>query len=152
MGKIKFGTGGFRAIIGEDFNKSNVQKVCQAISNIIVKKNLKKEICIGYDNRFMSENFAIWCAEVFAGNNINVELFDSATTTPVAMFASKKNENDFGLMITASHNPYMYNGMKVFTKNGKDADQAETTEIEKEVENIKEIYVFERTNNSKYAE
>ena len=141
MKKIKFGTGGFRAIIGEDFTKQNVQKVCQVISNLINTKNLKKEICIGYDNRFMSENFAIWCAEVFAGNNINVELFDCATTTPVAMFASKKNDNDFGLMITASHNPYMYNGMKVFTKLGKDADLNETTEIENEVENLKVINI-----------
>ena len=54
----------------------NIQKICQAISNIILRKNLKKEICIGYDNRFMSEDFAKWCAEVFACNNINVELFD----------------------------------------------------------------------------
>ena len=141
MKKIKFGTGGFRAVIGEDFNKESVQKISQAISNIIINKNLNKEVCIGYDNRFMSENFAVWCAEVFAGNNINVELFDCATTTPVAMFASKKNDNDFGLMITASHNPYMYNGMKVFTKLGKDADLNETTEIENEVENVKVINI-----------
>jgi len=71
MTNIKFGTGGYRAIIGEDFTKENVQKICQAISNLIDRKNLKKEVCIGYDNRFMSEQFALWCAETFAGNNIN---------------------------------------------------------------------------------
>ena len=85
MCEIKFGTGGYRAIIGEDFNKKNVQKICQAICNIIIAEGKKKQVCIGYDNRFMSEDFAVWCAEVFAGNNICVELFNSATSTPVCM-------------------------------------------------------------------
>ena len=151
MNNIKFGTGGFRAIIGEDFNKENVLKICQAISNIIIQKKLKKEICIGYDNRFMSENFALWCAEVFAGNNINVEIFDRATTTPVAMFATKKKDNDYGIMITASHNPYIYNGIKVFTKGGKDADLIETEEIEKEIFKVKAVSVqdFKTAINTK---
>ena len=151
MKKIKFGTGGFRAIIGEDFNKENIQNICQAISNIINTKNLKKQICIGYDNRFMSENFAMWCAEVFAGNDIEVELFDRATTTPVAMFATKKNNNDYGVMITASHNPYLYNGIKVFTKNGKDADLAETAEIEAETYKVVDVKTvdYETAKNSK---
>ena len=139
MSKVKFGTGGFRAIIGEDFNKENVQTICQAISNIIIRKNLKKTICIGYDNRFMSEIFAKWCSEVFAGNDINVELFDRATSTPVCMFASKLNQNDYGMMITASHNPYQYNGVKVFVQNGKDASIEETKEIENEFDKVEKI-------------
>ncbi|MBP3344640.1 MAG: phosphoglucomutase/phosphomannomutase family protein [Clostridia bacterium] len=139
MKKINFGTGGFRAIIGEDFNKENVQGIAQAVANLINKKNLKKEICIGYDHRFMSENFAVWCAEVMAGNGIRVELFDSATSTPVVMFASKIKENDYGMMITASHNPYIYNGVKVFVAEGKDASNEETGEIEREMEKISQI-------------
>jgi len=146
MTNIKFGTGGYRAIIGEDFTKENVQKICQAISNLIDRKNLKKEVCIGYDNRFMSEQFALWCAETFAGNNIKVELFDSATTTPVAMYATKKQDNDYGIMITASHNPYIYNGIKVFTHGGKDADLIETSLIEDEINSIKEV------NDLEYSE
>ena len=151
MKKIKFGTGGFRAIIGEDFNKENIQKICQAISNIINTKNLKKQICIGYDNRFMSEDFARWCAEVFAGNGINVELFDRATTTPVAMYATKNSGNDYGVMITASHNPYMYNGIKVFTSCGKDADLTETAEIEAETYKVVDVKTvdYETALNSK---
>lgn len=139
MTKINFGTGGFRAIIGDDFNKENVQLICQAISNIIEKKNKKREICIGYDNRFMSETFAIWCSEVFAGNGINVDFFDCATSTPVVMFATKIKENDFGIMITASHNPYQYNGVKVFVKEGKDAGIEDTNEIEKEISCVCDI-------------
>ncbi|MBO5022537.1 MAG: phosphoglucomutase/phosphomannomutase family protein [Clostridia bacterium] len=139
MSKINFGTGGFRAVIGEDFTKENVQLVCQAISNIILKEGKKREICIGYDNRFMSEIYAIWCAEVFAGNGVEVELFDEATSTPVAMYASKLNGNDFGIMITASHNPYIYNGIKVFIEEGRDAGVDITNLIEREIDLVKEV-------------
>ncbi len=139
MRKVKFGTGGFRAVIGEDFTKKNAQLICQAISNIIIDNKKKKNICIGYDNRFMSEIFAIWCTEVFAGNGISVELFDSATPTPSVMYASKINTNDFGIMITASHNPYIYNGIKVFVEEGRDASVEVTDLIEKEIESIKKI-------------
>lgn len=155
MDKISFGTGGFRAVIGESFTKENVQLVCQAISNIILKEGKKKEICIGYDNRFMSEIYADWCAEVFAGNGIAVELFDSATATPVVMYASKLNGNDFGIMITASHNPYIYNGIKVFIEDGRDASVEITNLIENEITHIKEIktidYKVGLTQNIKLA-
>ena len=139
MGKIKFGTGGFRGIIGDDYNKENIQKICQAVSNIIEQDNLKKQICIGYDNRFMSEVFANWCAEVFSANDIKTEVFATATSTPVSMFATLKNNNDFGVMITASHNPYNYNGIKIFTKKGQDANLETTKRIEDEFDKISEV-------------
>lgn len=142
MSNIKFGTGGFRAIIGEDFTKENIQKICQAISNIILKTKKTKKVCIGYDHRFMSEQFACWCCEVFAGNKIEVELFSSAVTTPVVMYAVNINNYDFGLMITASHNPHVYNGMKIFVKTGKDASVEETNQIEKEINCLKEVKVL----------
>ncbi len=151
MNRIKFGTGGFRAIIGEDFNKINVQGICQAICNIVDKKKLKKQICIGYDNRFESEYFALWCAHVFAGNGFNVELFENATTTPVVMYASLINKNPYGIMITASHNPYMYNGVKVFVNEGRDASKEETDEIEEEYKNLKKIYTDENSTRIKHA-
>ena len=139
MSNIKFGTGGYRAVIGEDFNKENVQKICQAISNIIIRENKKREVCIGYDNRFMSEDFAIWCSEVFAGNGIVVKLFDKATSTPVCMFATKQCDNDYGVMITASHNPYKYNGVKVFVSEGKDASVDDCEKIENEINSLTSI-------------
>ena len=86
MSEIKFGTGGFRGIIGDTFTKSNIQKICQAIANIVNRENLKKQICIGYDNRFMSEDFAKYCAEVFLANDFIVILFKNATSTPVSMY------------------------------------------------------------------
>jgi len=146
MTKIKFGTGGFRGVIAEDFTKENVQKICQAIANIAEKRNLKKDICIGYDNRFLSEYFAKWCSEVLAANNFNVEFFKTATSTPVVMYQSKKMHNDFGIMITASHNPFKYNGIKVFVKDGKDASIENTHEIEEEFDKIEKIKAIEFEN------
>ena len=139
MKKIEFGTGGFRAVIGEDFNKENVQAVCQAMADIMKARGFKKEICIGYDNRFMSENFAVWCAEVFAGNGIKVELCDQAVSTPVVMYGTKLKDNDYGLMVTASHNPAIYNGIKVFVKEGRDAGVAQTQEIERAMERVVQV-------------
>ena len=78
---IKFGTGGFRGIIGDDFNKHNVQLIAQALAEIIKKRKSNKPVVIGYDNRFMSENFARWCAEIFATNDIDVELCKEAVST-----------------------------------------------------------------------
>ena len=134
---INFGTGGFRAVIGEDYNKENVCLISQAICNLIKRNNKKKKVCIGYDNRFMSENFARWCAEIFVTNDIDVELCKEAVSTPVVMYATMINDNDYGVMITASHNPYIYNGVKVFVKEGRDAGITDTKEIEQEINNIK---------------
>ena len=139
MKKIKFGTGGFRGVIGEDFTKEAVQTTCQAISNIIIRDNKKRRICVGYDTRFLSDQFAIWASEVFAGNGINVEFMDSVTSTPVVMYATMISDNDYGLMVTASHNPYKYNGLKIFVHEGRDASVEETLMIENEVDLIKDI-------------
>lgn len=150
MSKIKFGTGGFRAVIGEDFNKENVQLICQAICNIMIRNNLKKEVCIGYDNRFMSEIFAKWCAEVFAGNDIVALLTDCSVSTPVAMFITKVRNNDYGIMITASHNPYEYNGVKAIIKGGKDAGIDETSAIEQEIATVQQVNKCENSELIKY--
>lgn len=139
MKKIKFGTGGFRAIIGEDFTKESVQATSQAMANIMIRENKKAEICIGYDTRFMSDQFAMWASEVFAANGIKVEFMDTVTSTPVVMYVTMINDNDYGLMITASHNPYKYNGMKIFVHEGRDASVEETQKIEKELEHLKEV-------------
>ena len=148
MSEVKFGTGGFRGVIADNFNKDNIQKICQAICNIAQKDNLKKQICIGYDNRFLSEQFGYWCAQVFASNNFCVELFKNPCATPVVMYKTKDEQNDFGVMITASHNPYEYNGIKVFTKDGKDASIEATSRIEKEFKKVKNVEIDETLCNA----
>lgn len=141
--RIKFGTGGFRGIIGDDFNKENLQLIAQALSNIIIRQNNNAlPVIIGYDNRFLSDIAAKWMSESFAGNGIKVLLFDYAVPTPAVMFSAKQKGNGYGIMITASHNPYLFNGVKVFYKNGIDADVQFTSVLEKEIGLVKDINVI----------
>ncbi len=136
---MKIGTSGFRGIIGDDFTKENVTKIAQAICDVIIKQNYKKNIIIGYDNRFMSEISAQWLSEVFAGNKIEVLLTDSSVPSPLVSFATKKLNYDFGIMITASHNPYYYNGLKVFSKEGKEPQEWLEKILNKKPEKIKKV-------------
>lgn len=128
---IKFGTSGFRAIIAEDFNKENVQKIAQALSKIIKKQKSKKPVVVGFDRRFMSDRAAEWITEVLAGNKIVTKLYNKAVPSPFVMYAVKSEDLDYGFIVTASHNPYEYNGIKITTKGGADSNAELTIEIEK---------------------
>lgn len=127
---LEFGTGGFRGIIGDDFNKHNLKLIAQAISILYKKNNYKTPIYIGYDYRFMSDYAAKYIAETICANNIKVIMSSSAVTSPEIMYVCKTNKSDFGIMITASHNPNFYNGVKVFMQDGMDADKALTDLLE----------------------
>ena len=128
---IKFGTSGFRAIIAEDFTKENVQKIAQALSKKIKHEKSNNPVIIGYDRRFMSNNFAKWFAEVLAGNNIVTKIYNRPIPTPAVMYGVMSEGYDYGIIITASHNPHMYNGIKICVKGGKDAQVNLTSELEK---------------------
>ncbi|MBQ9480920.1 MAG: phosphoglucomutase/phosphomannomutase family protein [Clostridia bacterium] len=130
---ISFGTGGFRGVIGEDFTEENVRKIAQGLCDTSFSNGWNTPVVIGYDRRFMSDYFAGYMAEVFTANGIKVLLMDRATPTPVVMSATKKSGFELGVMITASHNPYIFNGVKVFLKGGVDADEAFTSALEKTV-------------------
>lgn len=148
---IKFGTSGFRAKLAEDFTKQNAQKIAQALSIIIKKEKSENPVIIGYDKRFMSDFFAKWMAEVFAGNGIKSKVYTQAVPTPAVMFGVKQENLDYGITVTASHNPYYYNGIKITTKGGRDAIEEFTTELEKIANKnlkIKSIY-FEDAKNKK---
>ncbi|MHB1128289.1 MAG: phosphoglucomutase/phosphomannomutase family protein [Bacillota bacterium] len=113
MLKIKFGTDGWRAVMAEDFTFDNVRLVTQAISGYLInKKDTGRGVVIGYDNRFLSEKFALAVGEIFTGNGISVLLAEGATPTPVIAFAVKEYGAAGAVMITASHNPPEYNGLK----------------------------------------
>lgn len=128
---IKFGTGGWRAIIGDEFIRANVQLLAQAISDNM--KDGKKEIVIGYDRRFLSDMASKWAAEVFAGNGIHVHFIDRIAPTPLVMFTVKAMGTKYGMAVTASHNPAEYNGIKVFTEGGRDADLSITRGFEAQI-------------------
>ena len=133
---IKFCTGGWRAIIGDEFTKANIQKLTQAVANLM-KSN---ETTIGYDRRFLSDLGAQWAAEVFAA--IILKYTNPASPTPMTMFTVQQKELENGLAITASHNPALYNGIKVFKEGGQDIDSSVIQQIEGELENISEETIY----------
>ena len=134
---IYFGTGGWRAKIGRGFTSRNLRRVSQATANYLIKKHLEERgIIIGYDNRFLSETFAKVSAEVFAANNIKVYLSNSSLPTPVVTFTVLRKKAGGGVIITASHNPPEYNGLKFETSNGLPAPIEITDQIEKDANSL----------------
>ena len=128
---IKFGTGGWRGIIGDDFIKSNIQRVAYAVCLMAEKEGKKdKPIPIGYDRRFLSQTARDWVAEVFAGMGIKTVLMPRSTPTPLIMFMVKDQNLYYGIEITASHNPADYNGIKLIVEEGRDASVEETAMLE----------------------
>ncbi len=130
---IAFGTGGWRALIGEGFTLHNVRRLTQALANEITRKSLEKRgVIIGYDRRFLSKQAAEAAAEVFAGNDIPVIVQSEDAPTPLITYATAIKGSAYGLMFTASHNPPEWNGLKVFHGDGSLLLDQETRQIEKE--------------------
>ena len=128
---IKFGTGGWRAVIGDEFTKKNIQLLAQAMCNKMkAEGKTDKGMIIGYDKRFLSKEAMRWMGQVFAAQEITTLLVNKSAPTPLIMFYVEKHEMPYGMMVTASHNPAIYNGVKVFTYGGRDADENQTKEIE----------------------
>lgn len=134
---VKFGTGGWRAIIGDEFIKSNIQLLAKAMCNkMIAEGKTDKGIIIGYDKRFLSKEAMQWMGQVFAANDIKCYLVNKSAPTPLLMFYVDRNELPYGMMVTASHNPALYNGVKVFTYGGRDADETQTKDIEEYISKV----------------
>ena len=134
---IRFGTGGWRAVIGDEFTKANVRILCQALASLMIADQVTEPgMVIGYDRRFLSHEAAEWAAEVFAGNGIDVQLISREAPTPLIMFTVKRSGTAYGLAITASHNPALYNGIKIFTAGGRDADAGTTARIEQFIDAV----------------
>ncbi len=112
MGNIKFGTDGWRAVTGKDFNEENVRTVTKAIGKYVFDNfGLDKKIIVGYDPRNMAFEFASMTAEQLAGYGFNVLLSDKIIPTPVLAY-NAKHLNACAVMFTASHNPPEYLGIK----------------------------------------
>ncbi|MDE6606727.1 MAG: phosphoglucomutase/phosphomannomutase family protein, partial [Lachnospiraceae bacterium] len=133
---ITFGTGGWRAVIGDEFTKANIQLLAKAMCRKIKAEGVEKKIVIGYDRRFLAKEAMQWAAEVFAAEDITALLVNKSSPTPLIMFYTMKHDLPYGMMVTASHNPAIYNGIKVFTKGGRDADETQTGEIEDYIREI----------------
>jgi phosphomannomutase len=111
--QIKFGTDGWRGVIADDFTFANVHVAAEAIAAYIhAQEDPKKGLSIAYDTRFGSKAFARACAEVVAATGIPVQLANAVTPTPALSFGVRERGAAGGIMITSSHNPAQWNGVK----------------------------------------
>ena len=135
---IRFGTDGWRAVIADGFTFENVERVAQAYADFVnqqpgpasSKRKERKKVVVGYDQRFLSEQFAARVAEVLAGNEIGVSLFAEAVPTPLVSWAVRERGAAGGVVITASHNPATFNGFKIKAPWGGSATPETTVAVE----------------------
>ncbi len=137
---IKFGTGGWRAVIGDDFVKENICRVAAGIAALAREEKMDDTpIIIGYDRRFLSIGAAKWVAEVLANEGIKVWFLNRSAPTPLIMHTVKDKELHFGIEITASHNPANYNGIKLIVDEGRDASLEVTERLEQIIAEIDKV-------------
>ena len=128
---IKFGTDGWRAIIADEFTFANVRVCAQATARYFHEATAaSREIVVGYDTRFASEEFAAAVVEVLAANGVPVQLCDRAAPTPVIGFHIRRLNAGGGVVITSSHNPALYSGFKVRTEQASAASPEVLSQIE----------------------
>lgn len=133
---IKFGTDGWRAVVGKEFNEKNVEIVTKAIAKYVIEKDgFKKPVIIGYDPRNMAKEFAFQSAEILKNAGLKVVLSKEVVPTPVVAF-SAQYLNANAMMFTASHNPPEYLGIKFIPEYAGPATTEITNAI---VENINHI-------------
>jgi phosphomannomutase len=133
--EIKFGTDGWRGIIADDFTFDNVRRVAGAIASYVLKyEDAAHGVIVGYDTRFASQRAAQIVAEVIAGAGIPVKLANDYTPTPAVSYAVKNESAAGGVMVTSSHNPWNWNGVKFKGKFGGSATPAIMKRIEEELD------------------
>ncbi len=135
-GKIRFGTDGWRGIIAEDFTFANLQRVALAAGIFMVHHWQARDrgAVVGYDTRFLSPRAARLTARVLTELGIEVTLSQSPLPTPILSFSVKRMATGGGIMITASHNPYIFNGFKIKSPHGGSAPPPVTKEVERLVD------------------
>jgi alpha-D-glucose phosphate-specific phosphoglucomutase len=133
--QIKFGTDGWRGIIADDFTFDNVRRVGNAMATYVHKnEDVSKGLVVGYDTRFVSKQAAEIISEVLAGAGIQVRLSDDYTPTPALSYAVKNLGTAGGVMITSSHNPFNWNGVKYKASYGGSGTPAIMRSIESELD------------------
>ncbi len=134
---VKFGTDGWRAVIGENYTFENVSRVSLAVAKVFKDHpKISNGIIVGYDTRFLGKEFAHCAAEVFGNEGIKVYLTETFVTTPTVSLVSRDKEMPFGVMITASHNPFKYNGYKLKDEFGGSMNPDKIKIIEAELAGI----------------
>jgi phosphomannomutase len=134
MTSIKFGTDGWRGIIADDFTFDNVRRVAGAIAAYVLRhEDARRGLIVGYDTRFLSQRVGRIAAEVLAGAGVPVKLANDYTPTPAISFAVKQLGAAGGVVITSSHNPWDWNGVKFKGKFGGSGTPAIMQAIENEL-------------------
>ena len=137
MSEIKFGTDGWRGVIAEDFTHANVAKVAHAIARYVVRAEKPGAgVVVGYDTRFGSERFARVAAETVAATGTPVWLATDACPTPAISLLVRLRGAAGGIQITASHNPYRWNGVKFKASYGSSASPAIVAQVEAELAKV----------------
>lgn len=129
---IRFGTDGWRAVIGDAFTFYNVRRVAEATAAYLLKQKQRPKVFVGYDCRFMGEKFAEAVATTMVQMGVEVHLPPHFVTTPMVSFATLQGRFDLGIVITASHNPPEYSGYKIKGSYGGPA----TPEMVKAIESL----------------
>ncbi|PYT63604.1 MAG: phosphoglucosamine mutase [Acidobacteria bacterium] len=133
--EIRFGTDGWRGVIAEDFTFANASIVAHAIARYVVRgEDARKGMIVGYDHRYASDRIAAAVAEVSSASGTPVWLADKPCPTPTISFLVKHQNAAGGIVITASHNPYRWNGIKYKASYGSSALPSIVAQIEKELE------------------
>jgi phosphomannomutase len=139
MSTIRFGTDGWRGVIADDFTVENVRKVAWAIARYVVRcEQPGKGLLIGYDNRFGGELFSRAAAETVAMTGTPVWLAQAPCPSPAVSLLVRQRGAAAGIMITASHNPYRWNGMKLKASYGSSALPSIVAQVEEELETVLE--------------
>jgi len=137
MTAIKFGTDGWRDVIAEDFTFANARIVAQAIARYVVRcEDARKGVLVGYDHRFASDTVAAAVAEVIASTGTPVWLADKPCPTPTISLLVRQRAAAGGILITASHNPYQWNGIKYKASYGSSALPSIVAQIEIELAEV----------------
>ena len=130
---IQFGTGGWRAVIGDGFTRANIRLIGAALAARMKREGCANQgLCVGYDRRFLSKEALVWFCEVLTGAGIHVYFVNMSCPTPQIMFTVKQMGLQYGAMVTASHNPAIWNGIKLFTYGGRDANEEITRALQNE--------------------
>ena len=137
MTAIMFGTDGWRGIIARDFTFQNVAICAQGVANYLRRENIgDRGLVIGWDTRFGSKEFALHVAEVIAGNGIRVFWCDRACPTPVVSYSVLIQRAAGAGIITASHNPPMWNGFKYKPEYAGSASPEIIAQLEEEIQKV----------------
>ena len=134
--RIKFGTDGWRGIVGDDYTYETLRYAGQGAAEYLLTKGPEPVAVIGYDCRFASEVFAQEVARVFAANGVRSLLFDRPSPTQVASWTVIDRKAAGAAIITASHNPYLFNGFKYKPETGSSASREITRELEERINGV----------------